>query len=628
MLPTISLGHLQATRLIVSGNPFNGHFPNETLLHCEKCGINTMLLQGDIATMQLVTKYRQQGGTMHWIAITCEEDASYDAHIDQIASFQPDAICHDSTVTDRLFLAGKFDELKHRIDVIKGKGLPVGLGTNIPEVIHYVDEHGWDVDFYAAGIFNLSQTGRDSGGNFDELDVFAMYRTICQTPKPCIAFHVLAAGRRCRTTERIWLALYEAYFGIKNTDAVAIATYSGQLEHITDNVKNAAKLISSFAAAPGQGKYDGLGKKTILVPNSIPSYWDTALDTAINKFKDNQAKSDRISSLIFVTDMHWEHNTKNTVPLINALKERTGIRRVIFGGDIIQGQPALYDARRAIADWVAHMNGLGRDGWYAVRGNHDNNACWGAYTSEDVWTDDEYYDHVLQYAKNANTDGTKKIYNYVDDADAKIRYYFLDNHSSGSTPPDPDTINMVPFETQLSWLKETALELSNDWGIVVVQHRGFSEQKYNPDAVYTAEQQKFFATIPEMGEPTFDEAGHFTGPFIVSPVSGMQGLCEGYCRALMPVLNEIALNENAPEVIAVLTGHTHWDASLIAEGGYPVTATTCDAGCSSSQYDLLCPYRTPGTDWEQLMDIVQIDRANRKLYFTRLGPGVDREFSY
>ena len=35
-------------------------------------------------------------------------------------------------------------------------GMPVGLGTHMPAVVRYAQEHDWGVDFYVTSVYNLS----------------------------------------------------------------------------------------------------------------------------------------------------------------------------------------------------------------------------------------------------------------------------------------------------------------------------------------------------------------------------------------------------------------------------------------------------------------------------------------
>ena len=611
MLPTFTLKNERFSRLM-----FGGKLSPETLRLCEDAGIMTVILPDTPENRTRMSEYRRMGGKMNWISLAGEDsDSACDAS----------AVCLDAEVTDRLYLSGEYDALRSFIRGARKTGFPAGIGTYMPEVIQWADDNGLDADFYLCGIFNLTQSG-----TFDELDVHNMFRTVRQTPKPVICFHLLAGGRRCVRDEHIRQAFQEAYKNMKITDAAVVGLGENAAGEITENIGYAAAAMERLKYLPYQGERDGSGKRTLYVPGSVPDYWKPALERTVEKYKQHQAGKKNISALALIADMHWEHNCGNAVPLINALKARTDLRRVIFAGDIIQGQPSLADASRAVDDWVRHMNGLGEDGWYAVRGNHDNNACWMAFTEADVWTDREYYDHVLRHAANDDPDGTGKLYGYADDPEARIRYVFLDTGSAGSTPPDPGTINTVSYEEQLCWLRDKAAELDCTWGIVVVQHIGFQEYDVQDDAVYAPEEQRWFSSLDGIGgDPVFDGQGHYKGPWMTCTGHKQAGICSGHIRALVPVLDAVAADPNGPEVIAVLTGHTHWDTSMKTAGGYFVIATTCDAGATSStEYDVLCPCRIPGTDSEQLMDIVQIDRDDRKVYLTRLGSGYDREFGW
>jgi len=253
MLPTIRLGENDITRLIVGGNPFSGNSHvneeldwqmrdyfttqkiKETLFRCQENGINTMLLRGDMHIMRIIHEFRQEGGNLNWICMTGGEFANFEGHINQIMQYKPCAIYHHGSVTDQLFKEKQYDELKNRIMIIKDKGIPAGLGTHMPEVIDYAETHNWGVDFYMASVYNLSLdsnrtssaiTGKaNSGERFEEEDIPIMYEMIRKTQKPCLAFKILGASRRCGSQEEVQHAFNEAFENIKETDAVVVGMY-------------------------------------------------------------------------------------------------------------------------------------------------------------------------------------------------------------------------------------------------------------------------------------------------------------------------------------------------------------------------------------------------------------------
>lgn len=354
--------------------------------------------------------------------------------------------------------------------------------------------------------------------------------------------------------------------------------------------------------------------------------WKKELDRAEAVFNGHKSASKKFSSFIFVTDVHWEHNNKNAPLLAKELMSRLAIKRFVFGGDIIMCQMYKQKAHNLINDFLRRLSVLGSDGFYAVRGNHD---CNGPLPPDpdQVLTDDEFYDVFLRYSNNKNTDGTKKLYNYSDDFEAKIRYYFLDTHASGAVPSVPAAINTVSYTEQLKWLQETAASLDKSWGIVVIQHRNFNG--ITPDRIPTPSERKLIPTLNDSAFPEFDETGRVLSPIQHLKKGDRYPLCDEFTTALIPVLDNIAKSSSSPDVIGVITGHTHYDAHLTTDGGYSIVATTCDAGESSSQkYDNFNPYRIQNTTSGQVIDIVGVDRTNRKLIFTRVGPGHDREYAY
>jgi len=268
MLPTVPLGPYQISRLIIGGNPFSGnshvskdmdnemqdYFNTEnikkTLFACQEQGVNAMQLRADRHLTRIIREYRQDGGTMQWIAQTCPELGDFAGSVKGIMGYKPIAVYHHGTIADNLFKAGDIDELKRRLAVIRDTGALVGLGTHMPELIEYSDEHGLDVDFYMACVYNLSKVQRQSSSvtgvanqdePFDEEDRPLMYKTIRATPKTCLAFKIMGATRRCAAPGGAEAAFAEAFANIKAGDAVVVGMfpkYSDQARENCDIVKS------------------------------------------------------------------------------------------------------------------------------------------------------------------------------------------------------------------------------------------------------------------------------------------------------------------------------------------------------------------------------------------------------
>jgi len=270
MLPTVALGNTQVTRLVIGGNPFSGNshisraldeemmdfFTTErikkTLFRCMECGVNAVQLRGDRHIMRILREFRAEGGKLNWIGQTAPELHSFEGNLNQMASGGAIAIYHHGTVTDQLFKAGEYDELKRRLNEIRKTGLPVGLGTHMSTVIKYAEEQHWDIDFYMACVYNLSREDRVSSAvtgkanedePFFEEDIPVMYKTIRQTDKPCIAFKILGATRRCQNEETVQAAFTEAFANIKASDLVNVGVYPKNIDQVALNAEYTRKAI-------------------------------------------------------------------------------------------------------------------------------------------------------------------------------------------------------------------------------------------------------------------------------------------------------------------------------------------------------------------------------------------------
>jgi hypothetical protein len=277
MVPAVQLGDLRISRLIIGGNPFSGnshisraldeemqdYFTGErikkTLFRCMECGVNAMQLRGDRHIMRIIREFRAEGGALHWIGQTTPESISFEGNVKAMAAFGAAAIYHHGTVTDELFKGAEYGELKRRLGIIRATGLPTGLGTHIPTVIEYAEENRWDVDFYMASVYNLSRIDRVSSAvtgkaneeePFFEEDIPRMYNTIRAAAKPCIAFKILGATRRCQSQETVKAAFFEAFANIKPGDLVNVGMYPKDLDQPALNAEYTRQAI---AAAGGPG---------------------------------------------------------------------------------------------------------------------------------------------------------------------------------------------------------------------------------------------------------------------------------------------------------------------------------------------------------------------------------------
>jgi hypothetical protein len=280
-LPTVPLGPHRITRLIVGGNPFcgNSHFSAaksremaayytprqvvEVLQRCERAGVNTVQARGDYhRVLYWLELFRREGGALQWIAQTASEMHDVMQNIRILAAAGAIGIYHHGTQTDRFWQAGEIDRVEDHLKCMRDSGVQVGLGTHIPEVIEYAEERGWDVDFYMACLYNLSREPRESalvsGVHAFEREQYLpedrerMCEVIRRTPKTCLAFKILAAGRHCATQEEVGKAFQYAFGHIKEQDAAVVGMYPEHEDQVTLNVAHTLRALEPSTTQGGE----------------------------------------------------------------------------------------------------------------------------------------------------------------------------------------------------------------------------------------------------------------------------------------------------------------------------------------------------------------------------------------
>jgi hypothetical protein len=271
-LPTIDLCGHAVSRLLCGGNPLSGisHVSAEmdremteyytmprlmTLLDaCAREGINTFQSRGDRHQMRMVLEHRLAGGTMQWIAQTASEFRDIHANIAQIAAYGPIAIYHHGTHTDNCWHRGAIDTVRDFVKDIKDRGLAAGIGTHIPEVVAYCEEHGWEADFYMCCFYNLARgyksapaVDRDAyaADRFPDEDPARMTAVMRRVDKPCLGFKFLAASRNCTPVEKLREAFQFALANIKPTDALVAGMFPKHSDQVAENAALVRDLTGS-----------------------------------------------------------------------------------------------------------------------------------------------------------------------------------------------------------------------------------------------------------------------------------------------------------------------------------------------------------------------------------------------
>ncbi|MBO7734127.1 MAG: hypothetical protein J6S67_16305, partial [Methanobrevibacter sp.] len=316
----------------------------------------------------------------------------------------------------------------------------------------------------------------------------------------------------------------------------------------------------------------------LVYSNPIGSWWNSVLPT---KVADINAHGRGIGfngiGFIFITDYHYGTSNNKSHAIIKYIQNNTSVQEVVYGGDTTDSwgltPEQTAEKLRQIYNEVFKTLDI-----IPVRGNHDINPA--ANDDSDYIPDSAYYDIMLRHLeKNSRVKMDGHPYYYVDNDVQKIRYIILDWGSNVHNPWDDGGL-------QAAFLKAKLTELSSEWSVIIFSHGALAKDSVNDEPYVDARSQYMFDAIDDVYD---------------------------------------SLNCT---LIAVIAGHQHRDMSKIMPKGYNVIVTTCDSSGANAAYDWNDPIRENGTTNECAFDVVQVDKTNRKIYYTRIGSGTNREFSY
>ncbi|MCC6443846.1 MAG: hypothetical protein IT210_10375 [Armatimonadetes bacterium] len=243
-LPTVAMGRLQVSRLVVGGNPFSGishqsaekdaemldYYTTarikETLAECERCGVNTLVARADQHIMRLLREYWNEGGRIQWLAQTAPEMGSLEDNIRRVKFHGASGCYIHGGVLDQHFEQGKLEALRRPVTLIRDLDMVAGIAGHQPEAHLEAQRIELGHQFHMLCFYNI--TGRrgkievaDAEERFRPEDREAMVAIIPQIRTPCLVYKVFAAGRNDPTE-----ALRYAYSRIRPGDAVVMGVYA------------------------------------------------------------------------------------------------------------------------------------------------------------------------------------------------------------------------------------------------------------------------------------------------------------------------------------------------------------------------------------------------------------------
>ena len=298
--------------------------------------------------------------------------------------------------------------------------------------------------------------------------------------------------------------------------------------------------------------------------SDIPDYYftDQYLDNRVELINETiKGCSGNYDAFFWITDMHWEPdlNTRKSPILIKYLASKTGIKKVLNGGDTGNSQVICKNAICQLRD------AIGSNSVYSVTGNHE---------MYDATKYELPFERVADELRGHNSDivyGDKNNTCFYKDDDkdktriiglASFGLYLNGKYESCYT------------EEQLSWFRNTALSVDPDWTIIV-----FTHSLYAVDIT--------------------------SNKLYKSPIGANQ------------FIDAIDNYKGNGTIACVLMGHSHRDRIHVGSSNVPFIISACDRFVPYNG-DINVE-RVPGTKSEQHFEVVVIDKGSRKINMISIG---------
>ena len=227
-LPMGQIGKLKVSRMLLGGNLLT-HFTHsrdlqyvyklaahyntddkimDTLALAEQHGINTLSIHNPPHAMDVLKRYRKQGGAIQWIicpTATVEDHMeAYTAQVKELVDAGCEAIYLWGVQADSLTSQRRVDLIAKAVEVAKELGVPSGVGCHDLRVVAECEKNKVPADFYIKTFHHheypsapkpeqLKRVCSEVPGYWckDPQETMDLMKTV---EKPWIAFKIMAAG--------------------------------------------------------------------------------------------------------------------------------------------------------------------------------------------------------------------------------------------------------------------------------------------------------------------------------------------------------------------------------------------------------------------------------------------------
>jgi len=279
-MPMTRIKHMAVSRLVMGANPMWGWSHRgdlltqlmldyytteqvvEVLLHAERCGINTWQTslnsrhEGQAHAGERVMHdwqvYKDAGGKMNLIALITPANIEDETIWRKTLAMKPDALVHHGNMADKHWANRDMEPVKERLKIFRDAGTLVGYSCHTPNSMLWVEEQGWDVDFYMSSFYRASYELRKQWPEtLEHKPLHEMYlegipdemtAAMRKVEKPALGYKVLAAGRLADKPDLIGNAFKYAFDNIKQEDGVIV----GMFPKFRDQVTESARLTVQY----------------------------------------------------------------------------------------------------------------------------------------------------------------------------------------------------------------------------------------------------------------------------------------------------------------------------------------------------------------------------------------------
>lgn len=264
------IGDFEVSRLVLGSNPFSGFSHQghdrdaemvryytvarikETLFEAERVGVTALVARTDFHVIRMLLEYREEGGTLAWMAQTCPEVGPSEVCVRRAARVGA-AACHiHGGVMDHLVASDRGDEAKGIIELIRDKGMKAGIAGHTTAVFEWAREN-LDVDYYMCSYYNPTPQANDpehvhgAREEYRPEDREAMAKVIPTLAKPVVHYKIMAGGRN---DPREALAFCRRH--LRPQDLVCVGVYTGDnprmLEEDAKLFEQAARVHATVGA--------------------------------------------------------------------------------------------------------------------------------------------------------------------------------------------------------------------------------------------------------------------------------------------------------------------------------------------------------------------------------------------